>query len=88
MPATAPAPQSYADAADAYEHAWKYESERSASVGFKLAFNYLKAKRFVDAIDICHRVIEIDPTYPKIKKVRTKHGLSSQNMALITSDCG
>lgn len=60
--------QSYADAADAYEHAWKYESERSASVGFKLAFNYLKAKRFVDAIDICHRVLEIEPTYPKIKK--------------------
>lgn len=24
--------------------------------GFKLAFNYLKAKRFVDAIDICHHV--------------------------------
>jgi tetratricopeptide repeat protein 21B len=41
---------------------------RSASVGFKLAFNYLKAKRFVDAIDICHRVLEIDPTYPKIRK--------------------
>ena len=37
--------QSYADAADAYERAWHYENERSASVGFKLAFNYLKAKR-------------------------------------------
>ena len=24
--------------------------------GFKLAFNYLKAKRFVDAIDVCHKV--------------------------------
>ena len=37
--------QSYADAADAYERAWHFESERSASVGFKLGFNYLKAKR-------------------------------------------
>ena len=24
--------------------------------GYKLAFNYLKAKRFVDAIDVCHKV--------------------------------
>lgn len=24
--------------------------------GYKLAFNYLKAKRHVDAIDVCHRV--------------------------------
>jgi hypothetical protein len=39
--------QSYADAADAYERAWHFESERSASVGFKLGFNYLKAKRCV-----------------------------------------
>ena len=40
--------QSYADAADAYERAWHFESERSASVGFKLGFNYLKAKRLVN----------------------------------------
>ena len=24
--------------------------------GYKLGFNYLKAKRFVDAIDVCHKV--------------------------------
>lgn len=24
--------------------------------GFKLAFNYLKAKRFVEAIEVCHKV--------------------------------
>lgn len=24
--------------------------------GFRLAFNYLKAKRLVDAIDVCHKV--------------------------------
>ena len=28
-------------------------------VGYKLAFNYLKAKRFVDAIDTCHHVSRI-----------------------------
>ena len=24
--------------------------------GYRLAFNYLKAKRLVDAIDVCHKV--------------------------------
>ena len=27
--------------------------------GYKLAFNYLKARRFVDAIDICHHVSQM-----------------------------
>ena len=25
-------------------------------LGYRLAFNYLKAKRLVDAIDVCHKV--------------------------------
>ena len=25
--------------------------------GYRLAFNYLKAKRLVDAIDVCHKVL-------------------------------
>lgn len=25
-------------------------------IGFKLAFNYLKAKRYIDAINVCHKV--------------------------------
>jgi len=60
--------QSYADAADAYEKAFLFSSERSASVGFKLGFNYLKAKRYVEAIDICHQVLDKFPDYPKIRK--------------------
>ena len=28
--------------------------------GYKLAFNYLKAKRHVDAIDVCHKVRHLD----------------------------
>lgn len=38
------------------------------SSGYKLAFNYLKAKRFVDAVDVCHKVLEKYPQYPKIKR--------------------
>lgn len=37
-------------------------------MGFKLGFNYLKAKRYVEAIDICHQVLDKFPNYPKIKK--------------------
>jgi tetratricopeptide repeat protein 21B len=42
--------------------------QASATVGYRLAFNYLKAKRYVDAIDVCHKVTAAFPQYPKIKK--------------------
>jgi tetratricopeptide repeat protein 21B len=57
----------YAEAAELYERAWKYENESSAPVGFKLAFNYLKAGRYVSAIDVCHKILKQFPDYPKIK---------------------
>ncbi|GBG28211.1 Tetratricopeptide repeat protein 21B [Hondaea fermentalgiana] len=59
---------SYASAAEHYEQAWKYEGMASATVGYKLAFNYLKAKRYVEAIDISNQVLKQYPQYPKIKK--------------------
>lgn len=37
-------------------------------MGYRLAFNYLKAKRFVEAIDVCKKVLQDHPTYPKIQK--------------------
>jgi len=60
--------QSYKDAAEHYEQAWKYMNEANAPIGYKLAFNYLKARRFVDAIDVCHKVLAQFPDYPKIRK--------------------
>eukprot|EP00727_Mastigamoeba_balamuthi_P002994 m51a1_g12692 hypothetical protein (667) ;mRNA; r:1702-3779 len=60
--------QSYRDAAENYESAWKMLNETDPSIGYKLAFNYLKAKRYVEAISICHKVLAIAPTYPKIRK--------------------
>ncbi|MEW5298948.1 MAG: hypothetical protein WDW36_002017 [Sanguina aurantia] len=60
--------QAYKDAAEHYENAWKHENQASGQVGYKLAFNYLKAKRFVEAIDVCHKVIKAFPEYPRIKK--------------------
>uniref|UniRef100_A0A8C6FXZ3 Tetratricopeptide repeat protein 21B n=1 Tax=Moschus moschiferus TaxID=68415 RepID=A0A8C6FXZ3_MOSMO len=60
--------QAYMDAALNYEMAWKQGNQTNPAVGYKLAFNYLKAKRYVDAIDVCHQVLEAHPTYPKIRK--------------------
>ena len=37
-------------------------------VGYKLAFNYLKARRYVDTIDVCHKVLQNNLSYPKIRK--------------------
>ncbi|KAL0591594.1 hypothetical protein ABG067_001192 [Albugo candida] len=60
--------QSYIDAADCYDEAWACEGEASATTGFKLAFNYLKAKKYVASVDICHKVLNLYPDYPKIRK--------------------
>lgn len=60
--------QAYRDAADNYEQAFQLTSESSPSIGFRLAFNYLKAKRFVEAVNVCHKVLIVDPAYPKIRK--------------------
>jgi len=59
---------SYKDAADSYEKAWKCLNESSPPVGFRLAFNYMKARRFVEAIEICSKVVRRFPDYPKIKE--------------------
>ncbi|XP_040595708.1 tetratricopeptide repeat protein 21A isoform X2 [Mesocricetus auratus] len=60
--------QSYKDAATNYELAWKYSYQASPAIGFKLAFNYLKDKKFVDAIEVCHSVLTEYPNYPKIRE--------------------
>ncbi len=56
------------DAAEHYENAWKHEQQSSPAIGYKLAFNYLKASRFVDAVDVCCKVLKSHPTYPKMKQ--------------------
>jgi len=58
---------SYVDAAYHYENAWKLVRESNPAIGFKLAFNYLKANKFVDAVNICNKVLKAWPEYPKIQ---------------------
>lgn len=67
-PFALPVVQAYKDAAMHYENAWRYENEASPAVGYRLAFNYLKAKKMVEAVDVCHKVLKAFPQYPKIRK--------------------
>uniref|UniRef100_A0A8C9SZC8 Tetratricopeptide repeat domain 21B n=1 Tax=Scleropages formosus TaxID=113540 RepID=A0A8C9SZC8_SCLFO len=60
--------QAYRDAAVNYEMAWKYGNQTNPTIGYKLAFNYLKGKRHVDAIDVCHKVLDAHPNYPRMRK--------------------
>ena len=48
--------QSYRDAAEQYEQAWRHTGGTAAAVGYKLGFNYLKAGRLVDAVNVAHKV--------------------------------
>jgi len=58
----------YVNAAEFYESAWEHCNSTDPAIGFRLAFNYYKATKYVEAIDICHAVLKHTPTYPKIKK--------------------
>jgi len=57
--------QNHADACRHYEKAWQLNM--SGSIGYRLAFNYLKAKRYVKAVDICRAVLKKYPDYPQIQ---------------------
>ncbi len=59
--------QSYANAAECYEIAFDMTSRKSASIGYRLAYNYSKAKRFVDSLEICRQVLEVHPNYKAIR---------------------
>jgi tetratricopeptide repeat protein 21B len=56
----------YVDAANHYEKAWQMSNKKNGAVGFRLAFNYLKANRFVDAIDVGKDILKTYPDYPKV----------------------
>ena len=59
---------SYVDAANHYLKAHSLTNEKSPSIGFRLAFNYLKAKRYVDCINVCKAIMDYYPDFPKIEK--------------------
>ncbi|KAL0481696.1 tetratricopeptide repeat protein [Acrasis kona] len=60
--------QDYNEASISYGKAWKFTNEFDPNIGFKLAFNLLKAKKSIECIDVCHKVLASHPDYPKIRK--------------------
>jgi tetratricopeptide repeat protein 21B len=57
----------YVDAANHYEKAWQMSNKKNGAVGFRLAFNFMKANRFVDAIDVAKDILKSYPDYPKVQ---------------------
>ncbi|XP_065169369.1 tetratricopeptide repeat protein 21B-like [Atheta coriaria] len=60
--------QKYRDAAAHYEAAWKYNGKNNPSIGYRLAYNLMKCKRYADAIDVGQLIYKMHPEYVKIKK--------------------
>lgn len=58
----------YRVAAMRYDLAWKYGGKSKPAIGYKLAFNHMKNKRYADAIDVCQQVLKLHPDYAAIKK--------------------
>uniref|UniRef100_A0A1B6BXL6 Tetratricopeptide repeat protein 21B n=2 Tax=Clastoptera arizonana TaxID=38151 RepID=A0A1B6BXL6_9HEMI len=60
--------QKYLEAGAQYQQAWKLSGETDPALGYKLAFNLLKAKKYAYAISTCQSVLKLNPDYPKIRK--------------------
>uniref|UniRef100_A0A914RFP5 Tetratricopeptide repeat protein n=1 Tax=Parascaris equorum TaxID=6256 RepID=A0A914RFP5_PAREQ len=54
--------------ADIYINQGKNDQLTKNISGYKLAYNYLKCRKFFDSIDVCHRVLALYPNYPRIKR--------------------
>lgn len=57
----------YNTAALVYENAWSFCDGADPAIGYRLAFNYLKDKRFLEAITICHQIRKKSPGYTGAK---------------------
>jgi tetratricopeptide repeat protein 21B len=60
--------QNFKGAAEHYERAWKLCMQKSPSIGYRLAFNYLKSKKYIECIDICKNILQTYPDFQKIEK--------------------
>ena len=57
----------YTQASEFYEKAFSLSNRKSAAMGYRLAYNYLKAKRYIDCLEVCRQVTEVHPNYVAIK---------------------
>jgi tetratricopeptide repeat protein 21B len=57
----------HVEAAAHYQTAFRMSNNKNAGVGFRLAFNYMKAQRFTDTIEIGKQILSVHPEYPRLK---------------------
>ncbi|THD28846.1 Tetratricopeptide repeat protein 21B [Fasciola hepatica] len=60
--------QNFAEAVRNYELAWINSNKKNLAIGYKLAYNHLKVRQILEAIEVCLHVLEVQPNYPKIRK--------------------
>lgn len=51
-----------------YDLAWRNGGKTKPGLGYKLALNYMKNKRYAEAIDVCQQVLKLHPDFLSIKK--------------------
>lgn len=51
-----------------YDLAWRYGGKSKPTIGYKLAFNHMKNKRYAEAIDVCQQVLKLHPDYAAMKR--------------------
>ena len=60
--------KAYNEAANAYSHLWNLSAKKDPEVGYQFAYCAMKAKRYEQALIICHDVLEISPEYKDLKE--------------------
>lgn len=60
--------QEYHEAAEYYQKAWLLSNEQNTRVGYQLSICYMKARLFVEAIDVCDALLQLEPELEHIKK--------------------
>lgn len=60
--------KAYVDASEHYASAFEMSNRRNAAVGFRLAYNYIKAERYVDAIDVGREILKHNPKFPDVQE--------------------
>lgn len=55
-------------AAGHFDRAWRFSGRSKPAIGYRLAYNYMKAKRYPDAIDVCQQVLKLNPDFVAIRK--------------------
>lgn len=64
--------QDYHEAAENYQKAWIMSNEQNSRIGYRLAVCYMKSRHFIEAIDICERLLDLLPeTEVKLIKKET-----------------